>query len=782
MALNLGQLNGSNGFRLVGIDEWDQSGFAVAGAGDVNDDGIDDLIVGAYGGDPDLKQRAGETYIIFGRAAGFAASFDLASLDGSNGFRLDGIAARDASGVSVAAAGDVNGDGFDDVILGADMADPDGENRAGQTYVVFGKKSAFAASLDLSSLNGSNGFRLNGATEGNSSGWVVDGAGDVNADGIDDVIVAAFRPDEWTGAGYVVFGRETGFAASLDLSALNGSNGFRLRGIDEGDRAGWSLAGAGDVNGDGINDVIIGSPHAAPDGKFRAGESYVVFGTASGFSANFDLSSLNGKNGFRLDGDDKGDYSGRAVAGAGDINADGFDDLIVGARGADPEGKQRAGESYVVFGKATGFAASLDLSSLDGSNGFRLDGINPDDRSGRWVAPAGDFNGDGIDDLIIGASGADPGGVSSVGEIYLVFGTTAGFAATLDLSAIDGSKGLRIGGINAGDNVGRSAMAAGDVNGDGYDDLIVGAHHADPDGKHFAGESYVIFGTGDGIAGLVGSVLLWRHESGQLAMWKTDGTKVTSDGLLSAAVGPSWDFEAKNDFDGDGTDDILWQHDNGQLLVWKMQDGRPVDGERAGVVGPAWDLAGTGDLNGDGTADLLWRHENGRTALWEMDFAARRAGNMATTSPAWSVDEVADVNGDGRADVVWRHDDGRVNVWEMNGRTATSAHGLGRVASAWDLAATGDFDGDGAADLLWRHDDGRTVVWGMDGTPGAVRQLPRLGAAWEVEASDDYDADGTEDILWQHEDGKVAIWRMEDLAFGGSATIGTSGADWHLLA
>ncbi|HVL20518.1 MAG TPA: FG-GAP repeat protein, partial [Amaricoccus sp.] len=203
------------------------------------------------------------------------------------------------------------------------------------------------------------------------------------------------------------------------------------------------------------------------------------------------LGRLDGSNGFRLDGISPRDYSGREIAGAGDVNGDGIGDLIIGAWGGDPGGVSYAGESYVVFGTKKAFRASFDLATLDGTNGFRLDGIDPDDRSGRWVAAAGDMNGDGFDDVVIGASGADPGGNESAGETYVVYGKGSGFAASLALASLDGTNGFRLDGIDAGDTSGRAAAGAGDVNGDGYDDLIVGAWHGDPGGKLNAGESYV---------------------------------------------------------------------------------------------------------------------------------------------------------------------------------------------------------------------------------------------------------------------------------------------------
>ncbi len=270
--------------------------------------------------------------------------------------------------------------------------------------------------------------------------------------------------------------------SSLDLSALDGSTGFRLDAVSTWDRLGRAVSEAGDVNGDGIDDLLIGAWGGSTG---YAGESFVVFGKASGWAASLDLSTLDGTTGFRLDGVAAADYSGKAVGAAGDVNGDGFDDILIGAYKA----ASAAGHSYVVFGQASGWAASLDLSDLDGTTGFRIDGIDGSDRSGRSVSGAGDVNGDGFDDLIVGAQGANTGGAS-----YVVFGQASGWAASFDLSTLDGSTGFRLDGIDAADDAGRSVSAAGDVNGDGFDDLMVGAWGGDPDGNAAAGESYVVFG------------------------------------------------------------------------------------------------------------------------------------------------------------------------------------------------------------------------------------------------------------------------------------------------
>ncbi|MDB9524581.1 cadherin domain-containing protein [Oscillatoria sp. CS-180] len=491
---NLADLDGSTGFVINGIDANDFSSRSVSGAGDINGDGIDDLIIGARYADPN-GSASGESYVVFGRAGGFEAALELSELNGSTGFVINGIDERDRSGVSVSSAGDVNGDGVDDLIIGADLADPNG-SFSGESYVVFGRASGFGAALELSALDGSNGFVINGI-DGGRSGRSVSSAGDINGDGVADLIIGApiADPNGNRGAGesYVVFGRASGFEAALELSDLDGSNGFVINGIAANDSSGVSVSSAGDINGDGVADLIIGAPFASPNGNY-SGESYVVFGRAGGFEAALELSALDGSNGFVINGIAADDRSGVSVSSMGDINGDGVADLIIGAPIADPNGNADAGESYVVFGRASGFGAALELSDLDGSNGFVINGIDAGDYSGVSVSDAGDVNGDGVADLIIGAYRASPNGNSGAGKSYVVFGRAGGFEAALELSELDGGNGFVINGIDANDNSGISVSSAGDVNGDDIDDLIVGAPGGDPNGKGGAGESYVIFG------------------------------------------------------------------------------------------------------------------------------------------------------------------------------------------------------------------------------------------------------------------------------------------------
>jgi hypothetical protein len=484
--LELSDLNGSNGFVLKGVNAGDESGTSVSAAGDINGDGFGDLIIGAPDADPN-GTSSGASYVVLGSDQGFTSPLNLSALDGSNGFVINGESIFDFSGYSVSAAGDINGDGVDDLVLGAPSASPDA-GYSGASYVVFGSKQGLPNPLSLSDLDGNNGFLISGVTAYDEFGTSVSAAGDINGDGTDDLIIGA--PYASVGAGYVVFGSDEGLAHPLSLSDLDGSNGFKINGVGASDSLGKSVSAAGDINGDDFDDLIIGAILAGTPGA-HAGASYVVFGSDQAWADTLELSSLDGGNGFAINGVSDADEAGTSVSAAGDINGDDIDDLIIGAPYADPNG-DASGASYVVFGSDQAWAGSLNLSSLDGSNGFAINGISANDQSGTSVSAAGDINVDGFADLIIGASLADPNGDGS-GASYVVFGSDQVWASSLNLSSLDGANGFALNGVSAGDQSGTSVSAVGDINVDGFDDLIIGAPLADPNGDS-SGASYVVFG------------------------------------------------------------------------------------------------------------------------------------------------------------------------------------------------------------------------------------------------------------------------------------------------
>ena len=372
-----------------------------------------------------------------------------------------------------------------------------------------------------------NQFIIHGQTAFDQSGWAVSNAGDVNGDGLADLLIGARGANGYAGNVYVVFGKadlDEVFLANIEA----GIGGFVIHGDPlgawdgdtsynngYGDELGRSVSAAGDLNGDGLADLIVGSPFSDISATYvnpkDVGSAHVIFGKKD--TAAVEVSQL-GTSGFtfkQLLNYGGNAYVGRSVRSAGDVNGDGLADFIIGAEG-NLNGKANA---YVVFGQV-GATTDVDLTdSTKPLSGFKLfyqkDGNDYFASTGFSVSSAGDVNGDGLADLLVGAKGAGGkfpwGSIFGPGHTYVVFGKADTTSINLfDLETDNNTKGYVIKGESDGDTSGWSVRSAGDVNGDGLADVIVGAPveiekrssaYSAGRSNYWAGQAYVVFGKTD---------------------------------------------------------------------------------------------------------------------------------------------------------------------------------------------------------------------------------------------------------------------------------------------
>jgi hypothetical protein len=416
--LDLAALTPAQGFRIDGAPQLEDAqhnnrtnGQFVSGAGDVNGDGRDDIVIGA----PGNLGRSGHAYIVYGPAAPVTAPIDLTALTAAQGVVITGASGTEA-GVSVAAGGDVNGDGHPDVLVGVPLP-----TYADSTYVIYGGAS-LPATIDLSTLQPSRGFRIMSPTtlddQDQWTGLAQDGIGDLNGDGRDDLVVSApgnTNSSDSPGAVYVVYGPAGNTTSSISLGALTPAQGFAIDAPTTPDQSfGRSLAGVGDVNGDGRPDILIGQLSSV---GIMSGSCYLIYGPAGTVNTPIQASTLTSAQGFRI-ADTRGSGACNAVGTAGDQNGDGIADLLIGEQGRATNGKD-SGAAFVLYGSRAA-RGPVALDTLADADGYRLDGA-AGDHVGSGVAGVGDVDGDGRPDIVIGARTAT--GTTGPGTAYLVLGT-----------------------------------------------------------------------------------------------------------------------------------------------------------------------------------------------------------------------------------------------------------------------------------------------------------------------------------------------------------------------
>lgn len=400
---------------------------------------------------------------------------------GTGGFCIQGEAPalQSAQLLSVGGNADVNGDGFADIIIG----DPDLNNSEGQGYVVFG--SADPGPVELAALDDDVGIRVTPEANNDRLGMFAIGSGDVNGDGFADFALGGAGNYAYANGqdahAYVLFGGPQGGALPLqDIVSDTDGRGFRAAG--SAGPATRASGGGGDINGDGLSDLVIGTPAGT------TAPAYVVFGANSGASVRLDDMNNGGSaRGFAIVPGNSDVAFGSSASMVGDVNGDGRADIVVGVSGS----ASTPGRAFVIFGKTgTEPAQFAELGST--TAGFAIDGEANGDSAGFTVGGAGDVNGDGLADILIGAPGADVSGGSNNGRGYVLFGRAT--EATVQLSAIArGEGGFAVTGPS-GSRLGAFVSSAGDLDGDGLDDVAFGM----PSFDESRGQVVVIYGTQSG--------------------------------------------------------------------------------------------------------------------------------------------------------------------------------------------------------------------------------------------------------------------------------------------
>jgi hypothetical protein len=465
------------GFRIDADTQYDSLGRygGVGSAGDLNGDGIGDFYLVR-------ESNGGAVLVVMGRDEPFEGPYGMDVASWGGGFSLRGSFA--GGYVSTAEhAGDVNDDGFDDLLFGAPWNFP---YVSGYSCVLFGREAfpdslrTDAANLGTTCFSGSNAY--------DNIGRHLSAVGDVDGDGYADFVIAAPLADNAapnSGSVYLVFGQPE-FPAHVQLDNPEGVRVIRFDGASTNDRFGGSVAYA-DMDGDGYTDIAIGAEDA-DGGTGRSGVVYVIHGRPDWPEATVSAEEIPHSYGFRIVSSSATGTLGRSLAG-GDFNGDRLGDLVLG----DGLGLMNwVGNAHVVFGTPERRSGTLSVAELDGSNGFSITGIHPFDRTGEWVGNAGDFNGNGIEDFVLAGIYEDTP-ASSAGVAHLVFGRKGPRAASMRMDELTGSERLSLMGSQQNGQCGVSSASAGDIDRSYSNHLMIACNGEGPPGE-WMGSVYVLKG------------------------------------------------------------------------------------------------------------------------------------------------------------------------------------------------------------------------------------------------------------------------------------------------